>query len=37
MIEQLSPDVVLLDVGMPKLDGFGVLEKAAGKSGAPAF
>ena len=37
MIEQLSPDVVLLDVVMPKLDGFGVLEKAAGKSGAPAF
>jgi CheY-like chemotaxis protein len=27
MIEQARPDIVLLDIGMPVLDGFGVIRK----------
>ena len=27
MIEQTQPDLVLLDIGMPVLDGFGVMRK----------
>lgn len=27
MIEQTRPDILLLDIGMPKLDGFAVLRK----------
>jgi CheY-like chemotaxis protein len=27
MIEEVQPDVLLLDIGMPRLDGFGVLRK----------
>ncbi len=27
MIEQCQPDILLLDIGMPKLDGFAVLRK----------
>lgn len=32
MIESLSPDIVVLDVIMPNLDGIGVLEKIAAKA-----
>lgn len=32
MIEELSPDIVLLDIIMPQLDGIGVLEALAGMS-----
>ena len=34
-IRQLAPDLVFLDVQMPELDGFGVLESLAGE-GAPS-
>ena len=27
MIEQTHPDILLLDIGMPVLDGFGVIRK----------
>src|SRR5580658_756777 len=27
MVEQARPDILLLDLGMPKLDGFGVVRK----------
>jgi CheY-like chemotaxis protein len=27
MLEQTRPDILLLDLGMPKLDGFGVVQK----------
>jgi two-component system, cell cycle response regulator DivK len=27
MIEQAQPDILLLDIGMPKLDGFAVVQK----------
>ncbi len=27
MIEEVQPDVLLLDIGMPRLDGFGVLRR----------
>jgi DNA-binding NarL/FixJ family response regulator len=35
MLEELRPDVALLDVRMPKLDGIGVLEQARAKNIAP--
>lgn len=35
-IAQFSPDVVLLDIVMPRLDGFGVLEALADRQDAPA-
>ena len=36
-IEQLSPDVVLLDIVMPRMDGFGVLEAMEDKADPPSF
>ena len=36
-IEKLAPDVVLLDIVMPRLDGFGVLDAMQEKSDAPSF
>lgn len=35
-IDELRPDVVLLDVRMPVLDGLGVLQRLAGRADAPA-
>ena len=32
MIERFEPDVLLLDLAMPRLDGIGVLEKLQGRS-----
>ncbi len=36
-IEQLEPDIVLLDIVMPRMDGFGVLEAMEEKSDPPSF
>ena len=33
MIEARPPDVLVLDLAMPGLDGFGVLDRLAGQSG----
>ena len=35
-VRDLAPDVVLLDVHLPDLDGFAVAEVLAGEPGAPA-
>lgn len=35
-IDELRPDVVLLDVRMPVLDGLGVLQRLQGRADAPA-
>ncbi len=35
MIDSLNPDIVLLDIVMPKLDGFGVLEILSKRSSSP--
>lgn len=35
MIHEHSPDVVLLDIRMPRLDGLGVLERLAGMTSPP--
>jgi DNA-binding NtrC family response regulator len=37
LIERVEPDVVLLDLRMPELDGFGVLDQIAGQPGAPSI
>lgn len=36
LVEALSPDLVLLDMTMPELDGLGVARELGGKQGAPA-
>lgn len=36
LIDTLSPDVVLLDITMPTLDGFGLARELADRPGAPA-
>ena len=35
VVRELEPDVVLLDVQLPDVDGFAVAEILAGRSGAP--
>ncbi len=37
LIEEYSPDVVVLDLVMPKIDGFGVMEKTFSKRGKEAL
>lgn len=37
LIRSLNPTVVLLDIVMPKLDGFGVLDRFKGAAGRPKF
>lgn len=37
IIKEVSPDVVLMDVVMPQLDGLGVLEKLVGMKKRPLF
>jgi CheY-like chemotaxis protein len=37
MIEQAHPDIVLLDIGMPVLDGFAVIRKIRENPGLPAL
>ena len=32
---QLDPDIVLVDVNLPDIDGFEVVERLAGRDGAP--
>jgi len=36
-VQTLHPDVVLLDIGLPGIDGFEVAERLAGVPGAPSF
>jgi DNA-binding NarL/FixJ family response regulator len=35
-VEQLRPEIVLVDIQLPGLDGFGVAERLAGTADAPA-
>src|SRR5688500_18572193 len=35
-IDRLSPEIVLLDIRMPRLDGFGVLDALRSRSDPPA-
>jgi DNA-binding NarL/FixJ family response regulator len=35
-VRELAPDVVLLDIALPDVDGFAVAERLAAASGAPA-
>lgn len=37
LIDALSPDVLLLDIAMPELDGFGVAKALAGHAARPAI
>src|SRR5258706_1654917 len=37
LIERVEPDLVLLDLQMPELDGFAVLHKVAKQPGAPSI
>jgi two-component system chemotaxis response regulator CheB len=37
LVERLRPDVLLLDLAMPKLDGFGVLRRLAGSGSVPTI
>ncbi len=36
-VQTLHPDVVLLDIGLPGIDGFEVAQRLAGAPGAPSF